>query len=298
MARSSARSVPLVLGCLALCLIVLATATAGGAAAATTSCGSALPPKSTGESWQCTFSDDFTGTGINPRNWLAQRTDRSGSTSGGQDCFVDGKNNVAVSNGTLKLTSRKERTPFTCRSPNGNFTTSYTSGMVSTWNRFAQAYGRFEIRARTWSATVPGLQSAFWLWPQDSSVYGGPPASGEIDIAEMYSRYADRAIPYIHYLAAAPDPNITNNNCLITDLAAFHTYAVEWTPSSITVIYDGQTCLVDQWNPSLPLIAPQPFDQPFIIALTQGLGVGTNSFDPATTPLPATTEVDYVRVWR
>jgi hypothetical protein len=44
--------------------------------------------------------------------------------------------------------------------------------------------------------------------------------------------------------------------------------------------------------------SPAPFDQPFFILLTQALGVGTNQFDPATTPLPATTSVDYVRVWK
>jgi hypothetical protein len=35
-----------------------------------------------------------------------------------------------------------------------------------------------------------------------------------------------------------------------------------------------------------------------MIALTQELGIGPNLFDPATTPLPATTSVDYVRVWK
>ena len=39
-------------------------------------------------------------------------------------------------------------------------------------------------------------------------------------------------------------------------------------------------------------------DQPFIVSLTQALGVGTNAFDPSTTPLPATTQIDYVRVWK
>ncbi|MCW3041307.1 MAG: hypothetical protein JWM31_3212, partial [Solirubrobacterales bacterium] len=122
--------------------------------------------------------------------------------------------------------------------------------------------------------------------------------SGEIDIAEVYSQYPDRAIPYIHYNAAALDPNVTNTACLIANPATFHTYAVEWTPSTMKVIYDGRTCLIDTWNPATPLLRTQPFDQPFIIALTQALGIGTNAFDPATTPLPATTSIDYVRVWR
>jgi hypothetical protein len=55
--------------------------------------------------------------------------------------------------------------------------------------------------------------------------------------------------------------------------------------------------VADSWNPAAPLVKPQPFDQPFFINLTQALGIGANLFDPATTPLPATTQVDYVRVW-
>ncbi len=84
------------------------------------------------------------------------------------------------------------------------------------------------------------------------------PASGEIDVAELFSAYPDRAVPYIHYNSAGTDPNVTNTNCLISDPSSFHTYALEWTPTSIKVIYDGRTCLIDYWNPAWPLTAPQP----------------------------------------
>jgi hypothetical protein len=63
------------------------------------------------------------------------------------------------------------------------------------------------------------------------------------------------------------------------------------------VRYDGHTCLVDNWNPT-GMVKPAPFDQPFMVALTQALGINTNAFSPASTPLPATTQVDYVRVWK
>jgi hypothetical protein len=57
--------------------------------------------------------------------------------------------------------------------------------------------------------------------------------------------------------------------------------------------------LVNSWNPAAPLSKPAPFDQPFIIALTQSLGVATTANQPdAATPLPATMQVDYVRVWK
>jgi beta-glucanase (GH16 family) len=261
-------------------------------------CGSAIP-KSTGGYWQCTFSDDFNGRTLDPYKWVAQRTDTSGYTNGLTACFVDSPDNISVSNGALKLTAREEVRPFTCNDPGGAFQTRYTSGMVSTaLGRFSQTYGRFEFRAKVSPAKVPGLHSALWLWPVNSTNYGSYPASGEIDVAEMYSAYPDRAIPYIHYNPAAPDPNVTNTECRIANLDALHTYAVEWTRTEIRIIYDGETCLVDRWNPASPLTAPQPFDQPFFIALTQALGVGTNEFNATSTPLPATTEVDYVRVWK
>jgi beta-glucanase (GH16 family) len=170
--------------------------------------------------------------------------------------------------------------------------------MVSTaMGRFSQTYGRFEIRAKVSAARVTGLQSSLWLWPVDSSRYA-PASSGEIDIAEMFSQYGDRAVPYIHYKPFLVDAFATNTLCFISNLAAFHTYTLEWTETSLRITYDGKTCLVNNWNPADPLEKPQPFDQPFFILLTQALGVGSNEFDPDGTPLPATTEVDYVRAWQ
>jgi beta-glucanase (GH16 family) len=289
-----------------IALAVVAVAPLGSAtsftlpskAAAGPSCGKTKTQKSIARHWRCAFADNFSGTTLNPRRWIAQRTDTSGFRNGTTACFVNSPHNISVSNGTLNLTARREATPFMCKDPQGDFTTEYTSGMVSTWGRFSQAYGRFEVRAKVWSARVQGLHSAFWLWPQDSSRYGEWPTSGEIDIAELYSAYPDRAVPYIHYTSATPDPMATNTSCMIKNLAAFHTYAVEWTRRRIKVIYDGKTCLTNRWNPASPLARPQPFDHPFIVALTQALGVGDNAFDPAATPLPATTVVDYVRVWK
>jgi hypothetical protein len=71
-----------------------------------------------------------------------------------------------------------------------------------------------------------------------------------------------------------------------------------WTPGSFTITINGNTCLVDNYVPDDGLTSPEPFDQPFFIALTQALGINANAFNPATTPLPATTSIDYVRVWK
>jgi beta-glucanase (GH16 family) len=255
-------------------------------------CGGEKIAKASGGNWTCTFDDEFNGSALDTTKWAVQQTSTSGFQSGGE-CFVNSKNNVSVSGGMLDLTVRKEAAPFTCADPYGNYATQYTSGSVSTYDLFSQTYGRFEVRAKLPAASIRGLQESFWLWPVDATKYGSWPASGEIDFAEFYSEYADRAIPYIHYYPTTASAAVTNNNCMISDISQFHTYAVEWTSSSIKIIYDGQTCLTDALAPG-----SAPFNQPFIIALTQALGSGTNALDPASTPLPATTQVDYVRAWR
>ena len=65
----------------------------------------------------------------------------------------------------------------------------------------------------------------------------------------------------------------------------------------MTISNDGVACLTNTFAPASPLTAPQPFDQPFSVLLTQVLGTATNAFSPTTTTLPATTDVDWVRVW-
>ncbi len=267
-------------------------------AATASSCGNQQTLVADGSTWICSFDTEFTGTSLDSSQWMPITTAASGYTSGAEACFEDSPNNISVGNGYLSLTAREEAAPFTCTDPYGNFTTQYTSGTVSTYGLFTQTYGRFEVSAKIPPATVAGLQSSLWLVPQDTT---GTPA--EIDIAEMYSEYPTLAIPTIHYnydpstANASTNTNITTNYSCTINPNVFNDYVVEWTPTSISMLYNGQTCLVDHWIPSSPLVAPQPFNQPFFINLTQALGIGTNNFDPATTPLPATTEIQYVRAW-
>jgi hypothetical protein len=60
------------------------------------------------------------------------------------------------------------------------------------------------------------------------------------------------------------------------------------------VLFDGRTCLLDRYVS----LGRSPFDQPFFLALTQTLGIQTNAYRPGRTPLPATMQVDWVRVWK
>lgn len=285
-------------------LAVVCVPSVGSAGAATSlpsntagNCGGTVMPKPGGGTWQCSFDDEFTGTTLNSANWVVQQTATSGFTTGqapGIVCYLNSHNNVSVSGGYLNLTVRKESTPVNC---GGGYTSSYSGGMVSTYQLFTQTYGLFEVRAKLPATTVKGLQETLWLWPANDTKFGAWPASGEIDFAEFYSQYSTLDVPYIHYVPAKADPNVTAYNCTINP-GQFNTYGLQWTSTSLTVLYNGKTCLVDQWDPAAPLVSPEPFNQPFFIALTQALGIGTNAFTPGTTPLPATTQVDWVRAWK
>jgi beta-glucanase (GH16 family) len=261
-------------------------------------CGGVAPLGVSG-TWTCSFDDEFTGTSLDASNWVPQVTSNSGYVTGGgssEVCYENSPNNISVSGGYLNLTVLKTAAPFVCDDPFGDFSTQYTGGMVSTYGLFSQTYGVFEVSAKLPAATIKGLQETLWLYPQNETKYGAWPASGEIDFAEFYSEYPTLDIPYIHYNEAKSDPNVTSYNCTIPE-NQFNTYGVDWTSSSITVLYNGKTCLVDKWDPAYPETAPEPFNQPFFIALTQALGVDTDAFEPGTTPLPATTQVDWVRAW-
>ena len=264
-------------------------------------------PKPNGGQWKCSFDDEFSGTALDPRKWTPVTTQES-RYAAGDSCFVDDPHNIALKRGTLRLTVRKTA-PITCPTTTGPITTTQTAANVASMNKFSQAYGRFAVRAKFPATTIAGLHAALWLWPQ-SYTYGMLwPLSGEIDIAELYTAYPDRVIPYLHYVFdpatvdVAAQRNVpTNNYCLVKHVGRYHEYAVVWTPDAMKIIFDKTVCMVDHWSALdgalTPLKGSAPFDQPFFIALTQAVGVAGNAFDPNKTPLPGTTTIDWVRVWK
>jgi len=260
------------------------------------SCGATVY-RSNGTAWVCSFDDEFTGTALDLTKWTVQQTAIGGYTTGSPGnhvCYVNSKNNVNVAGGYLSLVVRKEARPVVC----GALSSTFTGGTVSTYGHFSQTYGRFEVRARFPSATVAGLQEALWLWPVNASRYGPEPTSGEIDFAEAYSLHPTLMVPYIHYTPRQIDYNITSTSCTIS-IGAFHTYTLVWSTTTMSIAVDGRTCLNDTWTPAAPLVSPAPFNQPFFLVLTQGLGMNGNAYNPVKpAPMPAITTVDYARIWK
>ena len=251
--------------------------------------------KSTGAYWVCSFDDEFNGTSLNSKNWMAISTSNTGAR-GGQECNTP--QNVRVSGGLLMITATKSATEVPC----GHYPTFYSSGMLITEGRFSQTYGRFEMRAKF--PAGKGFQPAFWLLPVNPRSRGAY-EYGEIDVVEAYSHIPSAVAAHLHFVVTPGTPGHGVRCSIPTSQTAYHTYAVEWTPTQMRFVYDGNTCWTTSWRPKIPYAplgarSPAPFDQPFYIIVQLAVGgrrTPTNRPD-ASTHFPAVMDVDYIRVWK
>lgn len=266
-------------------------------AAATTptdACGPILL-KDDGTPWECSFVDDFSGEEFDTTKWVAQDTRIAGITNG-SSCFVPRPWNIRLADGKLRLSARKLRTEVLCKSPLGDFRTRLVSSTLTTRDRFSQAYGRFEVRARMPVTRLPGAHSAIWLFP-NRQTYGVWPTSGEIDIAEWFSADPTHVYPSVHYGSNGGKNSNTGFDNVVSNVSAFHTYRVDWTPTTMKFYYDGNLAWQHSWTGLTSLVGSQPFDKPFNVILGQGWGQLWNA-PVAGTPNNHLMVVDWVRVWK
>ena len=254
-------------------------------------CGTGLA-KADGTRWSCTFVDGFDGTTLDRSTWLPQ-VDFAMGTQAAHACFADDPAHVSVAGGSLNLTVRKVAKPVSCSFGGLTGPTSYVSGGVSSWRLFSQQYGRFEARIKNTATTAKGLQEAFWLWPDDrvpaTTVW---PYAGEIDISETYSSYPTLSIPFLHYSADIFGSRYGVNTAITctAQRGVWNTYALEWSATKLQIFVNGKLCLTNTSG-------DKAFMKPYIMAFTQGLGAKGNELN-AGTPIPATMNVDYVKVWK
>ncbi|WP_028651907.1 glycoside hydrolase family 16 protein [Nocardioides halotolerans] len=253
------------------------------------------PLKADGTRWSCTFNDDFAGSALDRTKWVPQTIFSSGNfLVGPYACYYDDPSLISVSGGALHLTVRGLAPPRQCMEVVPLLPTSYGAGMVSTYHLFSQQYGRFEARFRTTRTDKPGLQESWWLWPDDrEGILASWPLAGEIDIVETYSKYPGLGIPFLHYTGndnGGPVPGLNTSWDCEARRGVFNTYTLVWTATSLEAFVNGESCLLNTSGNTA-------FMKKYILNLTQALGTGDNSYT-GTAPLPATMDVDYVKVWQ
>jgi beta-glucanase (GH16 family) len=154
----------------------------------------------------------------------------------------------------------------------------YSSGMVSTRDRFSQTYGYFEMRARF--PRGRGFWPAFWLLPKDGS---WPP---EIDIVEELGHEPTTIHSTLHSKVVP-----TNGKAIsVSDSSSnFHRYGALWLPDRIDFYLDGVK--------SFTVPTPSDAHKPMYMVANLAVGGGWPGYPDASTKFPGQMEIDYIRAW-
>ena len=173
---------------------------------------------------------------------------------------------------------------------------NYTSARMNTKNKGDWKYGKLEIRAKLPSGT--GTWPAIWLYPTQS-VYGGWPASGEIDIMEHvgYDPY------HIHGTVHTENNNGLNGTQMgghmeVYDIFTdFHNYTIEWNENSIKWYVDD-TQFFTYYNDNENNPDTWPFNQYFHLIINLAIGGNWGGIEGIDNSIfPVQFEIDYVRVY-
>ena len=232
--------------------------------------------------WQLVWSDEFNGTNIDRSIWSFDK----GPVNDTLQYFTDRPENALVVDGILEIIARNE-------SFSGY---KYTAALLNTKQSMGWRYGRIEARIRLPKSN--GLVPAFWMMPTNSQ-YGWWPYSGEIDIMEHPTNQANTIYGTVHtgaystFTGSAP----RSSTIQISNAAAeFHIYSIEWTKDRLDYYVDGLNYFSVKNDHSG--YGAWPFDQPFYVILSMGVGGGWVGNPDPTSVFPAMMEVDYVRVYQ
>ncbi|MFJ9705226.1 ricin-type beta-trefoil lectin domain protein [Streptomyces sp. NPDC101234] len=182
-----------------------------------------------------TFSDNFdgpAGSAVDSSKWNSETGDNVNNHE--REYYTSGTNNAALDGqGHLVITAKKEN-PANYQCWYG--TCQYTSARLNTSGKFNAQYGHVEARMK-----IPrgqGMWPAFWM-------LGTPvnwPDSGEIDVMENVGFEPSTVHGTIHGPGYSGSGGIGAAYSLPNGQAfadAFHTFAVDWAPNSITWSVDG-----------------------------------------------------------
>lgn len=227
-----------------------------------------------GGGWQLKFSDDFNGSGLDTSKWSPcfYWGSSSGCTNGGAgDMQWFQPDEVSVSGGSLHLNAHRQQS-------NGK---DYTSGMVSSHDKFAFQYGYAEMRGKIPKGN--GFWPDFWLLSQNKN---WPP---ELDIAEFVGSNTNNVHQTLHYNSGGHKSS--SGYCGGADFSAdYHTYGIEWSPDKLVWYVDGNVCRT-YTGEGIP-------QESMYLTATLAIGSAWTVGPDGSTPFPSTFDIDYIKVWQ
>lgn len=238
--------------------------------------------------WTLVFADEFNTNGVpDASKWTVDPKPKAW-INGEQQVYTDTTHdNARIRNGNLVITGKKDF-------PTGNSTEPWSSARLITQGKFDFLYGKVEVRAKLPRAR--GSWPAIWLMPT-SSVYGGWPKSGELDVMEHVGNNFGTVLSTIHTQNRnwTNTGGISNTKKLMDADTTYHVYSMEWAPDTIRFVYDTSLILTYA-NPHTDW-KDWPFDQKFhlILNLAIGGGMGGSITDA---DWPDSMVVDYARIYQ
>jgi hypothetical protein len=231
------------------------------------------------DGYKLVWNDEFAGKSLSS-DWTYE-IQSAGWVNDELQTYVNDGKVTEVSNGTLKINLMKS---------GANINSARIYAKKSTgWK-----YGYVEARIKLPKGT--GTWPAFWMMPVNFKSW---PADGEIDIMEEVGFNPNVIYSTVHCTKYNNSGTTieTGNKTVGTAQSDFHVYAMKWTKTEMTFYVDDQTILT--YKNDGTGVAAWPFDNPFYVILNLAWGGswgGTKGVDESA--LPATMEVDYVRVFQ
>ncbi len=218
-----------------------------------------------GNSWRLVWDDEFNSSTLDTTKWTPL-TGGDHYTPVTSEYYAP--DDTYIQNGLVLKSERRSYNGF-----------DYTSGGVSSYDKFSLLYGKIEWRAQL--ASGRGLWPALWLMPEN----GGQ--QFEIDMMELLGDNPNSIFMTHHWQDQYNGTKFTGPNFS----AGFHTFDLQWTPRKLEWLVDGVIKKTATTNiPNIPM---------FMYMNTAIGAQGTWPGPPdKTTVFPQYTTISYVRVYQ
>ena len=232
------------------------------------------------DNYELVWSDEFNGNSLDTNTWNYEiGTGSWGWGNNEQQYYTD--RNIKVSNGTMKITAKRE--------DYGGM--KYTSSRITTKNKKNFKYGKIEARIKM--PKFKGVWPAFWMLGANQDSVGWPKC-GEIDIMEAIN---DENLVYgtLHWFHDPGNNNADSGSSVaVADRTEYHVYGVEWTADKLRWYVDGKVYrTMDVSNDSFSEVRKEYF-----VIFNMAIGGQWPGYDIDETAFPATMEVDWVRAYK
>ncbi len=223
----------------------------------------------TGQQWKLVFDDEFNQPFLDTGKWNIETSDATGyhncCLGYGVQYFTSDA--LFFGNGALQITTKKQHMgPY-----------AYTSGAITTENKFSFLYGRVDIRAKL--PKTQGFWPALWLLPNNSVGI----APFEIDMMEFLGND-----PTTIYMTNHRGRQQDQGLYLGPDFSQnYHVFSIVWNQYSITWYIDG----IQRFQTSQGIS-----NKSMYLIINSSLGGGWPGNPNASSIFPQYMSIDYVRV--